>query len=105
MPRQYWTREQDLAVLYLKLEFKKQLTRAHPAVGTLAKAMDRTQDSIWMRKGNFDSCDPAITGTGRKGLPKAAKLTRDIWAEYEADPDKVLSDARLAYVRLIGQEE
>ena len=28
----------------------------------IAKAMNRTEASIWMRKGNFDSLDPSKPG-------------------------------------------
>jgi hypothetical protein len=98
MPRQRWTKEQDLAVLFLKVEYHRQLAPGHPAVNALADAMNRTVASIWMRKGNFDSLDTAVPGVG---LRSAAKLTVDIWAEYQQDPDQVLSEARRAYLNLV----
>ena len=91
MPQQRWTREQDLAVLYLKLEHRERLTPRHPAIGTLAESMNRTEASIWMRKCNFDSLDPAVSGAG---LNHPAKQTVDIWAEYERDPERVRAEAR-----------
>ncbi len=97
MSRQRWTREQDLAVLYLKVECHGQLNQGHPTVHALADAMDRPVASIWMRKGNFDSLDPSVLGVG---LRSAAKLTVDIWAEYERNPERVLSEARRAYLAL-----
>ncbi len=97
MLQQPWTREQDLAVLYVKLKHKEQLTSTHPAIRTLANSMNRTEASIWMRKGNFDSLDPSVPGVG---LSQSAKLTRDIWAEYEKDPERVLAEARGAYLKL-----
>ena len=54
--------------------------------------------SIWMRKGNFDALDTAVPGGG---LNSAAKLTVDIWAEYQQDPERVLSEARRAYLNLV----
>ena len=57
MSQQKWTREQDLAVLYIKLEHKERLTPTHSNVQMLAKAMKRTEAAIWMRKGNFDSLE------------------------------------------------
>ena len=54
MPFQRWTREQDLAVLFLKLEHKGILTPAHADVGKLASATNHSEDSIIMRKRNFD---------------------------------------------------
>ena len=98
MSPQAWTREQDLAVLYLKVEYHGQLTQGHPAVSALADATDRTVASIWMRKGNFDSLDPSVLGVG---LRSAAKLTVDIWSEYQRNPEQVLSEARRAYLSFV----
>ena len=97
---QRWTRDQNLAVLYLKIEYQGQLTPSHPAIGMLASAMNRTEASIEMRKANFDALDPLVPGTG---LRKAAKLMVDIWTEYERDPESVLSEARRAYLELERQ--
>ena len=91
---QRWTREQDLAVLYVKLEHKGQ-----SAIGMIAKAMNRAEASIWMRKGNFDSLDPHA-GTG---LNHTAKLTKDIWAEYEEAPERLFAEARRAYLCIAGK--
>ena len=98
MSRKSWNREQDLAVLYLKVEYRGQLTQDHLAVHALAGAMGRTVASVWMRKGNFDSLVPAVPGVG---LSRAAKLTVDIWTEYERSPERVLSEARRAYLALV----
>ena len=43
--RQRWARDQDLAVLYLKVEYQEQLASNHPAIGMLASAMNRTEAS------------------------------------------------------------
>ena len=99
MARQPWTREQDLAVLYLKIQYQGELALGHQAVSTLAGAMNRTEASVWMRKGNFDSLDPSVP---EAGLSNAARLTVDIWVEYEHDPDRILSEARRAYLNLVG---
>ena len=99
MSPQAWTREQDLAVLYLKVEYHGELAPGHTAVLALAGAMDRTVASIWMRKGNFDALDTAVPGGG---LNSAAKLTVDIWAEYQQYPEQVLSEARRAYLNLVS---
>ena len=95
MPNNRWTREQDLAVLYIKLEYRERAL-THPDVRMLAKAMERTEASIWMRKGNFDSLDHSVPG----GLSNCANLTRDIWAEYERNPDGIRAEARKAYLDL-----
>ena len=99
MPQQRWTCEQDLAVLYIRIEFAGRLTQAHPEIERLAKAMNRTKASIWMRKGNFDSLDPLVQG---RGLDHPAKLTVNIWDEYKKDPERALAEARRAYLNLVG---
>ena len=53
MSPQAWTREQELAVLYLKVEYHGELAPGHTAVLALAGAMDRTVASIWMAEGQF----------------------------------------------------
>lgn len=96
MQQQRWTREQTLAVLYLKLEHKGRLTPTNPAVRNIAKTIPHNENAIVMLKRNFDSLDPSLG----VALSKAAKLTKDIWAEYERDPERVLAEARRAYLNL-----
>ena len=86
--------------MYVKLEHKGQLTSRHPAIGMIAKAMNRTEASIWMRKGNFDSLDPSIPGAG---LNHPAKLTKGIWAEYEEAPKRLFAEARRDYLCIAGK--
>ncbi len=97
MSKQKWTREHDLAVLYLKVKYEGQLTKDHPDIKKLDKVMICSVDSILMRKRNFDSL--SVPGTA---LRNAAKLTIQIWAEYEKDPERVLTEARRAYLKLVG---
>ena len=98
MPRNFWTREQDLAVLYLR---HRGLGRSDPVVAELAGAMNRTEASIWMRKGNFDSLDPSVPGVG---LSHPAQLTRRVWAEYQQDSGRILAEAREAFHSLLSED-
>jgi hypothetical protein len=79
-----WTEDEtrQALTLYGRLEFG-QFHQHNPDVIALAHAMDRTPSSIAMKLGNLASLDPAITGTGRKGLEGASKLDRRIWAEFQ----------------------
>ena len=90
-----WTREEDLAVLYVR---HRGVKRFDHVVADLAEAMERTEASIWMRKGNFDSLDPSVPGVG---LRSAAQLTKRVWAEYQENPQRVLAEARDAYRSLL----
>ena len=94
-PGQDWTREQQLAVLYLKLTCKDW---GHLKIAAVSKAIDRKPGALKVIAGKFDFLDPQTDG----GIPNPAQLTREIWAEYESDPERVLSEAYLAYVRLVA---
>ncbi len=95
MTRRQWTREEDLAVLYLR---NRGMSQSDPAITELAEATERSEASIWMRKGNFDSLDPSVPDAG---LGRVAELTRTVWAEYQHDPQRILSEARAAYRSLL----
>ncbi len=100
MPQQKWTRAQDLAVLYIKLEHQLRLEPIHPTSRTLAEAMNRPNASILMRIRNFDSLARHMPG---KGLNHPAKLTKEIWDEYEQNPDGIRAEGRRAYLNLKQQ--
>ena len=93
-----WTRKQDLAVLYAKLEYGRGF-RTHPDIERLATAMGRTEDSIMMRMGNFDSLEPSAPSGG---LGNAANLTKEIWNEYVRSTEQVFVEARGAYTELLN---
>ena len=99
MVYQPWTREQDLAVLYAKLEYGLQRFRIHPDIPRLAAAMVRTEASVVMRMGNFDSLD---SSAATAGLAHAANLTREVWDEYVYDPERVFAEAQEAYQNLLN---
>lgn len=94
-----WTRDEDLAVLYLKETYREQLKLTHPALAELASVTNRNRDAIWMRKCNFDSLDPSVPG---RGLTRTAQQTRDVWAAFQHQPETTLRAARAAYRRLKG---
>lgn len=85
-----WTKEQlKLAFhLYCQLPFGK-LDMRTPEVIKLAMLIGRTPGAVAMKLSNFASLDPAITGTGRKGLEGASNLDREMWAEFHADWEKL----------------
>ena len=96
MPSNRWTRQQDLAVLYLRAQKPRQ---SDPRIAKLAQAMNRTPSAIWMRKGNFDALDPSIPGLG---LSNASRLTERVWAEYEQNPQRTLAQGQAAYRNLLS---
>lgn len=100
-PRKRWTRVQELAVLYLKIRYRDQITAHHnlDVVCALAEAMDRSIDSVFMRKANFDALDPAVS---RMGLGQVSRLTESVWQEYQDDPDAIVLEAIRAYYEITG---
>lgn len=70
--------------LYCQLPFGR-LHRGNPDIIRLAQRLGRTPSSVAMKLVNFASLDPAITGTGRKGLSGASKLDRVIWEQFNDD--------------------
>ena len=91
-----WTKEQlKLAFhLYCQLPFGK-LDMHTPDVIELAKQIGRTPSAVSMKLNNFASLDPAITGTGRKGLVGASNLDREVWAEFHADWEKLAVECEM----------
>ena len=91
-----WTKEQlKLAFhLYCQLPFGK-LDMRTPEVIKLAMLISRTPGAVAMKLSNFASLDPAITGTGRKGLEGASNLDREVWAEFHADWEKLAVECEM----------
>lgn len=99
-----WTKEQlKLAFhLYCQLPFGK-LDMHTPEVIRLATLIGRTPGAVAMKLSNFASLDPAITGTGRKGLDGASNLDREVWAEFHADWESLALECSLLNAQL-GKE-
>jgi predicted restriction endonuclease len=100
-----WTKEQlKLAFhLYCQLPFGK-LDMRTPEVIRLAGHIGRTPGAVAMKLSNFASLDPAITGTGRKGLEGASNLDREVWAEFHADWENLALECSLLNAQL-GKEK
>ena len=81
-----WTKNQvKLAFhLYCQLPFG-QLHYRNPKIKALAALIGRTPGAVAMKLVNIASLDPAITGTGRRGLANASDLDREVWGEFHAD--------------------
>ena len=62
--------------------------------------MNRTADAILMRKRNFDSLDSSAPGVA---VGHFAKQTKEIWDEYEQNPDGIRAEGRRAYLNFKRQ--
>lgn len=81
-----WTREQLLVAfgLYCKLSFG-QFHHRNPEIMSWAARIGRTPSALAMKLGNIASLDPAITGSGRKGLVGASSSDKAMWREMHDD--------------------
>ncbi|MGH8492167.1 MAG: HNH endonuclease [Moraxellaceae bacterium] len=100
-----WTREQLLVALnlYCQLDFGK-FHQGNPLIIATTKQLDRTPSALAMKLCNLASLDPAITASGRKGLDGASALDKKVWAEFQAQPDKVGLESVAAMDALASKE-
>ena len=96
-----WTRQQSLVALnlYCQLPFGK-LRHRNPEIIRCAQLIGRTPSALAMKLTNFASLDPAITSTGRSGLPNVSSADKAIWSEMQADWDRFGIEAREAATSL-----
>jgi putative restriction endonuclease len=90
MPRILWTREEHLLVfnLYCQIPFGR-IHMRNPKVIALAKVLGRTAGAVSRKLANFARLDPAITMTGRKGLPHGSGGEAEVWQEFAENPEAV----------------
>ncbi|MEQ3683543.1 HNH endonuclease signature motif containing protein [Alcanivorax sp.] len=89
MAGKQWTEDELMTVLgvYCRLTFG-QLSQTNSLIKAVAERLERTPGSVAMKLTNLAGLDPAITGTGRKGLSGASSLDRKVWAEFSSGTDK-----------------
>lgn len=89
MAAKKWSERELMTVLgvYFRLTFG-QLNQTNSLIQQVAGRLERTPGSVAMKLSNIASLDPAITGTGRKGLSGASSLDRKVWAEFSSNTDK-----------------
>ena len=88
MAGKQWTEDELMTVLgvYCRLTFG-QLSQTNCLIKDVAERLDRTPSSVAMKLTNIASLDPAITSTGRKGLPGASALDRKVWGDFSANTE------------------
>ena len=90
-----WSKEQLKVAfnLYCQMPFGKMHHR-NPEIVRIANLINRTPSALAMKLVNFASLDPAITGTGRKGLGNASAADREIWDEFHADWERLALESQ-----------
>jgi hypothetical protein len=85
-PSVKWTREHLLIALnlYCKLPFRS-FDRDNSIVKEVAVKMGRSSNSLAMKLCNLASLDPVHRARGVKGLVRASKLDREMWADFHGN--------------------
>lgn len=93
-----WTRSETLAAfhIYLQLPFG-QLHRNQPRIVQLSQWIGRTASAVAMKLVNLASLDPQIVASGRRGMGHASKLDEQIWDEFLAANDPLVTEAATAF--------
>jgi len=104
--RNLWTRDQLLVALniYEKIPFGL-FNAKQPVIRDVAKRLKRTPASLAMKLGNLASLDSATHARGRKGLPGASNLDREIWAEFQANRDTLAPASEELFRALFGARD
>jgi putative restriction endonuclease len=101
-----WTKPQILAALHLYTQLPfGQLHQRNPRIQALAQSMGRTPSAVAMKLTNLASLDPQITANGRKGLPGASHLDREVWAQLQARWDETALAAEAEFKALGSPQE
>lgn len=97
MARSGWSRTQLLVAYYLycRMPFGKMHSR-NPEIMRYAELIGRTSSALAMKLTNIASLDPAITGTGRKGLEGASAADRAMWDEMQSDWERFAVETQTA---------
>ena len=99
MPRSTdWTRNETLAAfhIYLQLPFG-QLHRNQPRIVQLSQWIGRTASAVAMKLVNLASLDPQVVASGRRGMGNASRLDQQIWHEFLAANDPVVTEAAMSF--------
>ena len=104
--RRRWTRQELLVAfgLYCQMPFGK-LHAQNPKIIKFAQLIGRTPSALAMKLSNIASLDPAITSTGRKGLPGASTADREMWKEMKEDWENLAIDSADAIHSILRDDE
>jgi len=77
----------------------------NPEIVHYAELIGRTPSALAMKLTNIASLDPAITGTGRKGLEGASTADRAMWEEMQANWERFAIETQQAVSQLASSNE
>jgi len=102
--RRPWSREELLVAfrLYCRTQFGK-LHQHNPEIVELSRLLGRTPSAVGMKACNFASLDPVQQARNIRGLTGASNSDRALWAEFEADAERIAAEAEAAYERFAAR--
>jgi predicted restriction endonuclease len=100
----HWTRDELLLTfnLYCRTPFGK-LHRSNPEIISLARSIGRTPSAVAMKLVNFASFDPVQQERQIKGLRNASRADRDIWDEFNANPEELAFESQQVLLQLSSE--
>lgn len=104
MARVNWTREQTIVTLrtYFCVPFNK-ANNSNQEIIRVAKIIGRGINSVKMKIGNFGSLDPELAKRGIVGLSGSSNLDREIWNEFNKDPEKLAFESTLLIAKFCNK--
>ena|SRR2546425_3456462 len=101
MPGKYgtdWNKDEVVLALALFKTGGVSHDQNDPKVTELARLIGRTPASVAMKLGNLQ----AVHTAGRKGLPKASRLDRQVWEEFQNSKETLDAEAHRIRTKLEG---
>lgn len=101
-----WTRDELLLTfnLYCRTPFGR-LHRNNPEVISLAQKIGRTPSAVAMKLVNFASFDPVQQARQIRGLSNASRADREIWNEFNANPEQLAFESQQTLQQSTGENE
>ncbi len=101
-----WTREELLLAfnLYCRTPFGR-LHKSNPEIVLLAQKITRTPSAVAMKLVNFASFDPIHQARNVRGLSNASKADREIWDEFNSNPEHLAFESQQSFNRVIPQSD
>lgn len=102
--RNLWTREEFILALnlYLKIPFGKMHSR-NPEIQSLARLINRSDNSVALRLVNFAACDPELQARGIKGMQSGKEQCQPYWDEFANNRESLLFESEQILARLQNQ--
>lgn len=105
MMRRNWTRDELLVVFnfYCRTPFGL-FHGQNPDVIRLAEKTGRTPGAVAMKLCNFASFDPIHQARNVKGLGNAGQNDRQVWEDFNANPEALAIESQEAFNRIVRGE-